>query len=317
MSIIQVENLVKKYKKSEQNAVDDISFNVKEGEFFAFLGPNGAGKTTTISILTTTLSKTSGRVLIDDLEIDKNSSEIRNRVGIIFQKPSLDLNLSAEENIRFHCVLYGLYTFSPFYRTMPKDYKKRVTELAGMIGIDNDLNKPVKEFSGGMKRKLEIIRSLMHSPKILFLDEPTIGLDPDSRQTLWDYIIQMKESIGMTVFLTTHYLDEVEDADNICIINKGKIVATGSPEDVKKEIVNEYVVFKTALNDTEKLRNEAVTLGYKAEIDENKIKVFASKYEDVKQLLNSIKTPIEYFNVHKPTMEDAYLKIIRQENLAA
>ncbi len=218
--IIKVQNLIKRYKKAEKNAVDDISFSVKPGEFFALLGPNGAGKTTTISILTTILSKTSGEVKIAGFDIDKESSLVRKSVGIIFQNPSLDQNLSAEENIRFHAILYGLYPFAPSFELMPKEYRLRVGELAEVIGLKNELFKKIKTFSGGMKRKLEIIRSLMHKPKVLFLDEPTSGLDPLSRKNLWEYLTQVRKSEKMTIFLTTHYLEEAEDADNVCIIKQ-------------------------------------------------------------------------------------------------
>lgn len=240
MDIISVKNLTKKYNKSSSNAVDDISFTVNTGEFFAFLGPNGAGKTTTILVLTTLLSKTSGEVHVAGFDIEKQASKVRQNVGIIFQNPSLDQNLSAEENIRLHAILYGLYPFRPSYSLMPQNYKERVGQLSKVLGIEKDIFKPVKAFSGGMKRKLEILRSLMHQPKILFLDEPTIGLDPLSRKTLWEYLTQVKKDKKMTIFLTTHYLEEAESADKVCIINKGKIVALGTPEEIKNHLKNTF-----------------------------------------------------------------------------
>ncbi len=238
--IITVRNLIKKYRKSEKNAVDDISFEVGEGEFFALLGPNGAGKTTTISILTTLLSKSSGDVHIAGFNTKRDSAKVRANVGIIFQSPSLDQNLSAEENIRFHTILYGIYPFAPFYSLMPKEYKLRIIELAKVLGIQDQIFKPVKTFSGGMKRKLEILRSIMHHPKVLFLDEPTIGLDPLSRKNLWAYLSEVRRKTKMTIFLTTHYLEEAEGADRVCIINHGKIVALGTPEEIKKHIKKSY-----------------------------------------------------------------------------
>ncbi len=235
-AIISVKNLVKSYKDSSTKAVDQISFSVKPGEFFALLGPNGAGKTTTISILTTTLAKTTGEVKIAGLDMDTHSSQIRKNVGIIFQNPSLDLNLTAEENIRFHAVLYGLYQYKPFYSMMSNQYKNQVQELANVIGLTpTDLSKPVKALSGGMKRKLEIIRSLMHKPKVLFLDEPTSGLDPLSRKNLWDYLDMIRKHDQTTIFLTTHYLEEAEGTDTVCILKQGKIVAQGSPTKIKKD----------------------------------------------------------------------------------
>src|SRR3989344_4380170 len=238
--IISVKNLVKRYHKAKFNAVDNISFYVNEGEFFAFLGPNGAGKTTTISILTTTLSKTSGTIAIGGHDIEKEHSNVRRSIGVIFQNPSLDRNLTAEENIRFHAILYGLYPFRPAFGLMPESYKKRVRKLAEILDLEKNLFESIKTFSGGMKRKLEIVRSLMHKPKVLFLDEPTTGLDPLSRRNLWDYLKKVREDTKMTVFLTTHYLEEAEDADKVCIINHGKIVAIGTPDEIKKTLKSTY-----------------------------------------------------------------------------
>ncbi len=232
-NVLEVKNLVKEYHKSFTPAVDDVSFNVKEGEFFAFLGPNGAGKTTTISILTTTLGKTSGEVKICGYDIDKEAKEIRRNVGIIFQKPSIDIQLTAEENIRFHACLYGVYPYRPTFKLMPKAYREKVVKLAEIVGISDLLHKPVKKMSGGQQRKFEIIRSLIHTPKILFLDEPTTGLDAVSRRSMWEYLDTVRKEFGTTIFLTTHYIDEAENADTVCIINHGKIVACCSPTELK------------------------------------------------------------------------------------
>lgn len=229
-NVIEVKNLVKKYKNSKINSVDDVSFIVKAGEFFSLLGPNGAGKTSIISILTTTLSKTSGTVTVSGFDIDKQSNEVRKNIGIIFQNPSLDKNLTAEENIRFHAILYGLYPFRPNYFAMSKAYKQQVDELTKVIGLNSgDMTKAVKDMSGGMKRKLEIVRSLMHNPKILFLDEPTSGLDPVARKNLWDYLSKIRKLNKTTIFLTTHYLEEAEHSDKVCILKNGKIVYLGTP----------------------------------------------------------------------------------------
>jgi ABC-2 type transport system ATP-binding protein len=231
--VIMVENLSKRYKGAGTPAVDNISFSVGEGEFFAFLGQNGAGKTTTISILTTTLAKTSGSVTIAGHDVDREAREVRSRIGIIFQRPSIDLDLSAEENIRFHACIYGLYTYRPFFSWMPKAYRERVKELAEIMGIASELWKPLKTFSGGMQRKIEIIRSLIHRPAVLFLDEPTQGLDPVSRRGLWNYINDVRKEDGATIFLTTHYIDEAENVDKLCVIQQGKIVFSGAPAELK------------------------------------------------------------------------------------
>jgi ABC-2 type transport system ATP-binding protein len=304
--IITVDHLVKKYKKAISNAVDDISFEVEEGEFFTFLGPNGAGKTTTISILTTTLSKTSGNVEIAGFNIDKNSSKVRQNVGIIFQNPSLDQNLTAEENVRLHVHLYGLYPFRPSYGLMPEAYKKRINELGEVLGISKQLNKPIKTFSGGMKRKLEIIRSLMHKPKVLFLDEPTVGLDPLSRKELWNYLMTVRKEEKTTIFLTTHYLDEAEDADRVCIIKEGKIVAIGTPKDIKKDLVEEFLLVQ-AKNKSGLLKElDKLKLKY---LDGEEIKVYLGRM-GVQETLQKIKTPLSLVKTHNPTLEEAYLEII-------
>ncbi|MDR3318044.1 MAG: ABC transporter ATP-binding protein [Clostridiales bacterium] len=231
-SVITVNNLVKRYNRADSPAVDGIGFEVGEGEFFAFLGPNGAGKTTTISILTTTLSKTSGEVKIGGCDLDSEAKKVREKIGIIFQKPSLDLTLSAEQNIRFHACLYGMYAYRPFFRMMPLSYRTRVTELAEMLGIGKELFRPIRKLSGGMQRKLELVRSLFHTPKILFLDEPTQGLDAVSRRALWDYINGVRKERGTTVFLTTHYIEEAEQVDRLCVINHGKIIENTTPKEL-------------------------------------------------------------------------------------
>ncbi|MDR1539286.1 MAG: ATP-binding cassette domain-containing protein [Clostridiales bacterium] len=236
MKVIEVNELVKQYKGAKSPSVDGVSFSVGKGEFFAFLGPNGAGKTTTISILTTTLSKTSGEVRIAGLDVEKNARKVREHIGIISQKPSLDTALTAEENIRFHAALYGLYGYRPTFALMPKAYKEQVMQLAEIVGIKEALFKPIKKQSGGMQRKLEIIRSLIHMPDVLFLDEPTQGLDAVSRRMLWDYINEVRNTYGTTIFLTTHYIDEAEHVDKVCIINRGKIAFCASPDEMKRQI---------------------------------------------------------------------------------
>ncbi|MDR1358266.1 MAG: ABC transporter ATP-binding protein [Coriobacteriales bacterium] len=235
-TVIEVNNLVKRYKGAKEPSVDDISFSVERGEFFAFLGPNGAGKTTTISILATTLSKTSGEVRIAGFDVAREARQVREKVGIIFQQPSLDPNLTAEENIRFHACLYGMCGYRPGFRLMPAAYQSKVIELAELVGIEDVLFKPIKKLSGGMQRKLEIIRSLIHTPDVLFLDEPTQGLDAVSRRSLWNYLDETRRRYGTTVFLTTHYIDEAEHVDTVCIINHGRIAVCASPEEMRRAV---------------------------------------------------------------------------------
>jgi ABC-2 type transport system ATP-binding protein len=306
--IITVDHLIKRYKNAETNAVDDISFAVPPGALFALLGPNGAGKTTTISILTTTLSPTAGAVTIAGDDIARSPSAVRRAIGIIFQHPSLDLNLTAEENIRFHATLYGTYPFRPAFRLMPQRYQQQVRELGAVLGIEADLFKKVKTFSGGMKRKLEIVRSLMHHPQVLFLDEPTTGLDPDSRHNLWEYLRQVRRAHGTTIFLTTHYLEEAEEADAICIINHGRIVARGSPAQLKAELVQDYLLLDAA--DRAALREELRHLGLAWE-ETPQFKVRLDVQRTAHQILRAITTPLTLVQTHTPTLEDAYLAIVR------
>lgn len=229
MPIIEVKNLVKKFK--DIVAVDDISFDVQKGEIFAFLGPNGAGKTTTIKMFTTLLQPTSGKILVNGFDPVANPNEVRRSFGIIFQDPSLDDELTAFENLEFHGVLYDV----------PKKIRReRIEELLKLVELEKRRNSLVKEFSGGMKRRLEIARGLLHHPKIIFLDEPTLGLDPQTRNHLWKYIKEMNEKEGITVFFSTHYMEEADRmADRIAIIDNGKIVAEGTAQKLKKETSSE------------------------------------------------------------------------------
>jgi ABC-2 type transport system ATP-binding protein len=312
--IIVVDNLIKKYKTADTNAVDGVSFKVEEGEFFSMLGPNGAGKTTTLSILNTTLNPTSGKVWISGFDAVNNASKIREKIGVIFQSPSLDVNMTAEENIRFHSVLYGYIPFSYRYKSLPKKYQLRVEELASLMDITSELHKPLKEFSGGMKRKLEIIIGLIHNPKILFLDEPTIGLDPLTRKNLWDYLLQVKKKGDTTIFLTTHYIEEAENSDHVMIINKGKVVSFGTPEELKEDLIEEFIIISSMNN--EFLRQELISAKLKFEGD-GPFKVYI-KEKDLQTLFQKLKSKLSLIQVHNPTLEQVYLKIIgdaKHENL--
>ncbi|HTK25269.1 MAG TPA: ATP-binding cassette domain-containing protein [Pyrinomonadaceae bacterium] len=223
--MIKVENLSKTF--GEVAAVDNISFDVESGEVFAFLGPNGAGKTTTIKILTTLLRPTSGTISIDGLNPATQPNEVRKRFGIVFQDPSLDQELTAYENMELHGILYHV----------PRKIRHERTEmLLKLFELWDRRKNYVKEFSGGMKRRLEIARGFLHTPKILFLDEPTLGLDPQSRNQLWTHVKNLNKTEGVTVFLTTHYMDEAERvADRLAIIDHGRIVAQGSPQELREQ----------------------------------------------------------------------------------
>ncbi|MBN1778733.1 MAG: ATP-binding cassette domain-containing protein [Candidatus Buchananbacteria bacterium] len=224
-SIITVKNLTKKF--GDFTAVDDISFFVPQGEIFAFLGPNGAGKTTTIKMLTTLLHPTSGGISVSGADPKKQQNEVRHSFGIVFQDPSVDDELTAFENMEFHGVLYNVEK---------KLRRQRIEQMFKLVNLWDRRDELAKNFSGGMKRRLEIARSLIHRPKILFLDEPTVGLDPQTRNHIWDYLRQLNKTEGLTIFFTTHYMEEVEKtADRVAIIDHGKILTQKSPTEIIAE----------------------------------------------------------------------------------
>jgi ABC-2 type transport system ATP-binding protein len=219
---IEVIGLTKRFNNF--TAVDNVSFNIKKGEIFAFLGPNGAGKSTTIKILTTLLSPTSGKVTVNGFDILKDKDSVRKSFGIVFQDPSLDDELTAYENMQLHAVLYSIPS---------EERKEKIRTLLEFVDLWDRKNSFVKTFSGGMKRRLEIARGLLHHPKILFLDEPTLGLDPQTRNHIWSYIQNLNNKENMTIFLTTHYMEEAQKiADKIAIIDHGKIIAKGSAQEL-------------------------------------------------------------------------------------
>ena len=225
INIISISGLTKRFK--DFVAVDNISFDVKKGEIFAFLGPNGAGKSTTIKMLTTLLEPTNGRVTINGHDPKNNKNAVRKSFGIVFQDPSLDIDMTALENLQYHAVLFKI----------PVDIrKKRIEELLRFVELWDRKNDMVKTFSGGMKRRLEMARGLLHHPKIIFLDEPTLGLDPQTRNHIWNYLLEINRKEGMTIFFSTHYMEEAEKvAQRIAIIDHGRIVAIGSTAELEEK----------------------------------------------------------------------------------
>jgi len=225
MNIIEVKNLTKRF--GDFVAVDNISFTVEKGEVFAFLGPNGAGKTTSIRMMTTLLAPSEGEIILNGINPQKDQAAARKSFGIVFQDPSVDEELTAYENMEFHGVLYKV----------PKEVRrKRIEELLKIVELWDRKNHLVKTFSGGMRRRLEIARGLLHHPKILFLDEPTLGLDPQTRNHIWSYIMNLNNVEQITIFFTTHYMGEAQDiASKVVIIDRGKIVATGTPSELMKK----------------------------------------------------------------------------------
>jgi len=250
-NIIETKNLTKKY--GNFTAVDDLTFSVKRGEVFAFLGPNGAGKSTTIKMLTTLLRPTNGEVFLDGHNVTENPHETRKSFGIVFQDPSLDNELTAYENMQFHAILYGI---------KKEVYQQRITDLLGLVELWDRKDSFVKTFSGGMKRRLEIARGLLHNPKVLFLDEPTIGLDPQTRNHIWAYIDNLNKKENVTIFFTTHHMEEVERiAQRIAIIDHGKILITGTAQEIIQKAgaknLEEAFISLTGSN----IREEAVNAG--------------------------------------------------------
>jgi ABC-2 type transport system ATP-binding protein len=232
-NIIEVKNLTKIYEEGNVLAVDNVSFSIKRGEIFALLGPNGAGKTTTISILATLLFPTEGTAIVNNFDVQKHPDYVRRSIGIVFQEPSLDSEMKGLENLEIHAVLYG----------MPKSKRhNKINEVLKLVDLEDKASAFVKNYSGGMKRRLEIARGLLHEPKILFLDEPTLGLDPQTRRKIWEKIMELNNNLNITILITTHYMEEADElADRICIMDHGKIIALDSSENLKKQISGDII----------------------------------------------------------------------------
>ncbi len=310
-NIIEVKNLVKEFKGLR--AVGGITFSVKENEIFGFLGPNGAGKTTTINIICTLLSMTSGEVTLSGYDAARERNKIRNCIGMVFQDPSLDDRLTALENLYFHGLLYNI----------PRStLKERSEEVLEMVDLTSRKNSLVMTYSGGMKRRLEIARGLLHYPKILFLDEPTLGLDPQTRNKIWDYIIKLKNSKNITIFLTSHYMEETEICDRIAIIDKGKIIALDTPDNLKNTIGGDIITILS--EDNIKLREyvKEITGNEVHDAKEGKIR-FEVKDSSVfiPKLIKDSPVKILSISARKPTLNDVFLDLtgreIREENASS
>ncbi|MBI3399749.1 MAG: ATP-binding cassette domain-containing protein [Deltaproteobacteria bacterium] len=307
MSIIQVTDLVKKY--NGLTAVNGISFEVKQGESFGFLGPNGAGKTTTINILCTLLSPTSGTAEVNGHDCLKHAHKVRSSIGLVFQDITLDNDLTAYENLKFHCYLYNMNK---------GETEERIEAILNVVGLYDRKDDLVRRFSGGMKRRLEIARGLLHHPKVLFLDEPTLGLDPQTRTTVWEFINNWRKKEGITVFLTTHYMDEAEVCDSIAIIDHGRIIACGTPEELKKMIRGDTVYLKTA-DDSSAMSELKETFGIKAAKLHDSISFNVESGDKfIPKIFEGLKTAIVSVNLKKPTLDDVFIHLtgreIREEN---
>ena len=311
MNAIEITNLTKKF--GELTAVDSVSVSVKQGEIFGLLGPNGAGKTTLISMLVTMKKPTAGKATVNGFDIAEQPDEVRKSIGIIFQDPSLDEELTAYENLELHAAMYGVAQI---------EIKKRIEEVIEMVELKDKQNEIVKTFSGGMRRRLEIARGLLHYPKILFLDEPTVGLDPQTRKHIWEYVKKLKDERGVTVVLTTHYMEEADSlCDRVAIIDNGKIITLNSPTELKNTLGGDTIVIATSK--AAELAAKAKKFKWAKEVTphDGKLTIRVANGEKKIPLLieaaRKSKISIQSVSLHKPTLDDVFLhytgKTIREE----
>lgn len=300
--IIEVNNLVKKF--DDLVAVDHINFQVAQGELFGFLGPNGAGKTTTINILCTLSKPTAGKATVNGFDVVRQQGQVRQSIGLVFQDPSLDERLSGLQNLRFHAMVYNV----------PASVReKRIEEVLKITELWDKRRNDVRTYSGGMKRRLELARGLLHYPKVLFLDEPTIGLDPQTRNRLWEYILELKRREGTTIFLTTHYMDEADKAERIAIMDYGKIVAMDTPERLKRKVGKDIITVKT--DDNTKAAEE---IGSRYQIEtrrDNDELAFAVEHGEkfLPKFIREFGTKILSVSLRHPSLDDVFLKLTGRE----
>jgi ABC-2 type transport system ATP-binding protein len=296
--IVEVEGLSRAFGRIE--AVRDVSFGVRAGEVFGFLGPNGAGKTTTINVLCTLLRPTAGRATVNGFDVVRQRAEVRRSIGLVFQQPTLDEYLSAEQNLRFHAYAYGL----------PADLReRRMDELLAMVDLADRRRGSVRTYSGGMKRRLEIARGLLHHPKVLFLDEPTLGLDPQTRRHIWDYLYALREREGLTIFMTTHYMDEAEGCDRVAIIDHGRIAGIGTPDELKRGVGGDLVSLTT--DDAAAAAAEVrLRHGLEATIRDSTVSFHVEHGEAfLPGFVREFERPIESISLRRPTLDDVFLHL--------
>jgi ABC-2 type transport system ATP-binding protein len=302
--VVEVSNLVKTF--GDLVAVNGVSFEVAKGEVFGFLGPNGAGKTTTISMLCTLLKPTSGTAIVNGFDIVTHKHEVRESIGLVFQDPSLDDRLTGQENLMFHAVVYHVP------RSIRND---RIEEVLEMVSLSDRADDLISTYSGGMKRRLEIARGLLHYPKVLFLDEPTIGLDPQTRNYIWEYIEGLKKREGITIFLTTHYMEEAEHCDRIAVIDLGNIIAMDTPDVLKDNVGGDVIKLKT--EDDDEARGELLKRFPDLEMlqdPECKLCFKMEKGEEfIPDLIRDFGTKIVSVSVRRPTLDDVFLQLTGKE----
>lgn len=291
-NIIEIEHLDKSFQ--DVHAVNDLSLCVKEGELFAFLGVNGAGKSTTISIMCGMLAKDSGKVFIDGKDVDKDMRAIAKELGVVFQNTVLDEKLSVKDNLTSRASLYGI---------TGKEAKDRIVELAELLDFKDIMNRTFGKLSGGQKRRVDVARALLHKPKILILDEPTTGLDPEARKTLWNVVTSLRKNENMTVFLTTHYMEEAADADYVVILDSGKIAAKGTPLELKNEYTGDFVTVYNA--------NESAikALGLPCENIRDAVRIAVKDTLEARDLILANPELFSDFEITKGKMDDVFLAV--------
>jgi ABC-2 type transport system ATP-binding protein len=294
--MVQVDGLARSFGKIE--AVKGVSFEIHRGEIFGFLGPNGAGKTTTINMLCTLLRPTAGSATLNGFDVQRDRSDVRRSIGLVFQQPTLDEYLTAEQNLRFHAYAYAI----------PKDLRdQRMRELLEMVELWDRRRTPVRNYSGGMKRRLEIARGLLHHPRVLFLDEPTLGLDPQTRRSIWTYLLDLRDRENLTIFLTTHYMDEAEHADRIAVIDHGEIQALDSPAGLKAAVGGDLITVGTP-----DLAAASAELKARFDIEatqhDETLTFHVSNGESfMPELVRAFDQPITSVGLRRPTLDDVFL----------
>jgi len=306
--IVDVRELRRSFGQLE--AVRGVSFSIEPTELFGFLGPNGAGKTTTINMLCTLLRPSAGSATVNGFDVLNQRSEVRRSIGLVFQQPTLDEYLSAEQNLRFHAYAYGLAA---------DVRERRMRELLEMVELWDRRKGSVRTFSGGMKRRLEIARGLLHHPKVLFLDEPTLGLDPQTRRHIWNYLLALREQEGLTIFLTTQYLDEAEYCGRIAIIDGGQIVALDTPDGLKRAVGGDLVTFSTADNE-QAAAEVSQRYGSDATVQDGVVRFHVPHGETfLPEFVRSFSQPLQSVSLRRPSLDDVFLTLtgheIRDEEL--
>jgi len=309
-AVIQAKGLVKRY--GELEAVRGIDLEVRAGEIFGFLGPNGAGKSTTISILCTLLRPTEGTARVAGIDVVHDPAGVRQRIGLVFQDPSLDDQLTGRENLEFHAFIYSVPA---------SDRRQRIDEMLALLQLTDRASSQVKTYSGGMKRRLEIARGMLHQPQILFLDEPTLGLDPQTRQTIWTHVKELRDSKGVTIFMTTHYMDEAEYCDRIAVIDRGQIVALGTPDELKAMVGGDVVTITSSQPDAAAREIEAM-LGVTPSRENGTLRMEVPDGKAfVPRLVRELKAPVDTVSMRRPSLDDVFLKLtgraIRDEEASA